>query len=62
MENFLHSRLKAFVERPNGAPNRRPLRHLNWFCWREQFQRSACDRRELLFAHKASGPTCARES
>ena len=34
----------------------------NWFCWREQFRRSARGRRELLFAHEASGTyVCTRE-
>ena len=32
------------------------------FCWREQFRRSARGRRELLFAHEASGTyVCTRE-
>lgn len=35
---------------------------LTWFCWREQFRRSARGRRELLFAHEASGTyVCTRE-
>ena len=62
MVNSLHSRLKAFIGRFNGVSNRRLQRYLDWFCWREQFRRSARGRRELLFAHEASGPTCARAS
>ena len=62
MVNSLHSRLKAFVGRFNGVSNRRLQRYLDWFCWREQFRRSARDRRELLFAHEASGIyVCTRE-
>ena len=46
----------------NGVSNRRLQRYLDWFCWREQFRRSARGRRELLFAHEASGTyVCTRE-
>ena len=62
MVNSLHSRLKAFIGRFNGVSNRRLQRYLDWFCWREQFRRSARGRRELLFAHEASGTyVCTRE-
>lgn len=62
MVNSLHSRLKAFVGRFNGVSNRRLQRYLDWSCWREQFRRSARGRRELLFAHEASGIyVCTRE-
>ena len=61
MVNSLHSRLKAFIGRFNGVSNRRLQRYLDWFCWREQFRRSARGRRELLFAHEASYLRCTRE-
>ena len=45
----------------NGVSNRRPaLPRL--VCWREQFRRSARGRRELLFAHEASGNLRTRAS
>lgn len=60
--NSLHSRLKAFVGRFNGVSNRRLQRYLDWFCYREQFKRGGMDRRELLYAHEASGRyVCTRE-
>lgn len=50
------------LTRFNGVSNRRLQRYLDWFCWREQFRRSARGRRELLFAHEASGTyVCTRE-
>ena len=60
--DYYGSANKAFIGRFNGVSNRRLQRYLDWFCWREQFRRSARGRRELLFAHEASGTyVCTRE-
>ena len=55
MVNSLHSRLKAFIGGFRGVSSRRLQRYLDWFCYREQFRRSARDRRDLLFDHESSG-------
>lgn len=55
MANALHSRLKGFLRPFHGVSTRRLQRYLDWFRYREQFKRTDMDRRELLYAHEASG-------
>lgn len=55
MVNALHARLKGFLGPFHGVATRRLQRYLDWFCYVEQFKRTDMDRRELLYAHEASG-------
>lgn len=55
MVNALHSRLREFLAPFHGVATRRLQKYLDWFCYREQFKSSDVDRRDLLFAHEASG-------
>ena len=55
MVNALHSRIRDFLRPFHGVSTRRLQKYLDWFRYREQFKSSDVDRRELLFAHEASG-------
>jgi len=55
MANALHSRIRDFLRPFHGVSTRRLQKYLDWFRYREQFKASDVGRRELLFAHEASG-------
>lgn len=55
MVNALHSRIRGFLRPFHGVSTRRLQKYLDWFRYREQFKSSDVGRRELLFAHEASG-------
>lgn len=55
MVNALHSRLREFLAPFHGVSTRRLQKYLDWFCYTEQFKSSDVDRRDLLYAHEASG-------
>ena len=55
MVNALHSRIRDFLRPFHGVSTRRLQKYLDWFRYREQFKSSDVGRRELLFAHEASG-------